>query len=121
MVKLRCPNCGEEEERVMYCDQCDEPMDIVEIVDKDEDDVQTGVATNSVKVQNSNDSDEDKNKDEDLVGEDPEVEKMIKDGTLGNIFETGEAGGAEEERMGENPASPDMSMDEIVDLLDKEE
>lgn len=44
VVKLKCPNCGEEEERVLYCGQCESPMDIVEVLERDENEVNNDIA-----------------------------------------------------------------------------
>lgn len=44
VIKLKCPNCGEEDERVLYCDQCESPMDIVDVIERNENEVNNDIA-----------------------------------------------------------------------------
>jgi len=38
-IKLVCPNCGVEETRIIHCESCDTPLEVVDVVSMEEDEV----------------------------------------------------------------------------------
>ncbi len=80
-VKLVCPNCGEEETRVIYCDKCDTPLEVVEVMDMDKNEAKGNAG---VVHDNNKDKQEDEQVTEsDLVG--PDEGNVMSDG-IGEIF-----------------------------------
>jgi hypothetical protein len=54
-VKLVCPNCGEEETRVIYCESCDTPLEVMDVVSMGKKE-----AKNNAGVKHDNGNDKDK-------------------------------------------------------------
>jgi predicted RNA-binding Zn-ribbon protein involved in translation (DUF1610 family) len=111
-VKLVCPNCGEEEVRILYCNGCDSDMDILEIVemDKDEANGNAGVVHDKEEKDDIEDSEDDVTESDILGNEDD----PMKDG-LSDIF----PGGDDMDQPTDDELN-DMSMDDVVDILDEE-
>ncbi len=114
VIKLHCPNCGEEEERILYCDSCDSPMNVISITERDEDDVQTDIAVSNVKKEVAEDEDEDGGGTGDAALDEEVAEGGVK---LDDIFPSGEGN---EDGL-DNPDAGFDDMDKVVDILDQEE
>lgn len=116
IVKLHCENCGEDEERVLYCSSCDSPMHVVSVVQRDDDDVQTGIAVSSVK-KDTNGAGEDIEDEVDSV-KTAELDGMVESGDL-NLGEIFPGGKADRDDM-DNP--PDIeNMDDAFEALNRDE
>jgi predicted RNA-binding Zn-ribbon protein involved in translation (DUF1610 family) len=50
VIKFTCPNCGSEKEQVIYCDECDNPMDIDETERRDQKEVEDDIAVSKETV-----------------------------------------------------------------------
>ena len=105
-LHLKCTNCGEEEEKVLYCEHCDAPLEIKDVKEKDDEDVE-------------NDDGGDKEV-EDLVGGTSEsVDSLIDTGGLTNIFGDGGESVATSDD-GDDDGGKDMSLSDMVSTLDDE-
>lgn len=111
-VKLVCPNCGEEEVRIIYCNACDSEMDIIEIVEmcKDEANGNAGVVHDKPEVEDIDDAEEDVT-ESDLIAEEEDVMEI----GLGDIFP-----GSDDATQTTDDDMEDMSMDDVLGILDEE-
>lgn len=117
VIQLHCPNCGEEDEKVIYCSQCDSPMDVVKVEDRNEDEVVVDVAI-------SKDEAGEEPEDE-VVGApapgDSAVDHVVEDGgfaPLGDIFSDGDETGL---TTGTDTGDDsDASLGDIMSALDGE-
>jgi predicted RNA-binding Zn-ribbon protein involved in translation (DUF1610 family) len=111
IVKLVCPNCGAEEERLMYCDECDHPMNVEETEDRDLDSVENDITVSKESVDGGEVLDE-----EGATGnmEDPEVDDLIENGLVDIFPDDGESTG------GSGDGS-DMDLTDVLEALDNEE
>jgi len=78
-VRLICPNCGEEETRIIYCESCDTPLEVMAVVSMEEDEVKGNAG---VKHDNGDEEEEEDVSSSDLLGE--ETDPMS--GGIGEIF-----------------------------------
>ena len=115
VIHLHCSNCGEEDEKVLYCSHCDAPMDVVEVEERPEEEVENDVVVSKGKA---GDDDE----DEDIVtgtsgAVDEDVDNLIETGGLDPIY-------SEEDGFGLGLGGSDddlgMNMDDAVSSLDDE-
>ncbi len=119
VIYLHCPNCGEEDEKVIYCSQCDSPMDVVKVESRQEDDV---VVDTSVSKDEAGTVPEDELVAKSSVASeelgDPVVDRMVEDGgfNLGDIYSDGDETGFSADSMGDE----DSSLDEVLTALDDE-
>lgn len=114
VVFLRCPNCGEEDEKIIYCMNCDTPMKVEKVVERSKDEVVTDV---DVVVDRAGDPDD--------IGDvvsagsesEDDVDELIESGNLGDIFhgEGGSAGSLGEEE------SDGLDFDAAVGSLDSDD
>lgn len=114
VIHLYCPNCGEEEEKVLYCQHCESPLEIKEAENRPEEDVELDDTV--VKDVEENGSDTDDEPTEDILAqtsEDGDVDDMIRGG-LDPIFAGGEGGSVS------SSDDSDIPVDDVVDSLDQE-
>jgi len=120
VVMLHCPNCGEDDEKVIYCSQCDSPMDVVKVVERDEDEIDVDVDISKEKAGEP--------KEEDLVVAattdpgvaDPEIDSLIEKGGLDNIFAGGDETDVPLVGSDDDETDPDMSPEDMISALDEE-
>ncbi len=112
VVKFKCPNCGEEEERVVRCSHCETPMKFVDQTQKKSDDLledasaaATEESVTSPVVAEADD-----------VPSDPYFDEIVEKGGLGDIFES-------EGPISEDPDEEEsgISMKDITDIIDQDE
>lgn len=114
VLHLRCTNCGEEEEKVLYCSHCDAPLEVRDVKEKDDDEVE-----NDDTLANNKGNDDGGDKEvEDLVeGSSEDVDDLIETGGLTNIF--GDGGGSISTTDDEN-GEEEMDLSDMVSTLDDE-
>ena len=122
VIHLHCPNCGEEDEKVIYCSQCDSPMDVVKVEDREEDEV---IVDAAVSKDEAGEASEDE-----VVGapapeeageslDDPEAEKIVAGGfSLGDIYSDGDEVGLSTGSAASDDDS-DVSLDDVMNALDE--
>lgn len=81
-VHLVCPNCGEEETRIIYCEACDAPLEVMDVVSMEEEEVKGNAG---VKHDNGADK-EDEHEDSVTSGDLLEEEEDVMENGLGDIF-----------------------------------
>ena len=113
VVVLHCHNCGEDDEKVMYCANCDSPMDVVEVQERLETDIENDGLVSREKV---DDSDVTSDELEEDLGVDEGVDDLIEQGGLQDIYSEGDAGGPSSGGM----SGGDDDLDDIVSALDDE-
>lgn len=125
VVKLKCPNCGEEDEKVLYCGQCEGAMDIVEVVEREIDEVENDVAVSKVVNSSSNDDIANSSGDDDVTADDiipddsdTEMDSIMNKG-LDNIFPSDGASGAGDDGD-DSDASGGMDLSDALNVLDGE-
>lgn len=121
VVVLECGNCGAEDEKVFFCAECDSPMRVVEVVEKEaeyvEENDMISKDTAGEETEESEEIDSGDLKDELGLSKDGEsVDDMIESGGLGDIFSGGESG--EMDLPGGDDETADL--DDIVSALDDE-
>ncbi|MEA3356917.1 MAG: hypothetical protein U9Q67_00570 [Patescibacteria group bacterium] len=113
VIKFRCPNCGETDEKVVMCEHCDSPMEVDSTVNKDRNEIEADVTVDKVVskklVSNGGDNDSD---DETSLA-DPESDAILDEGLV-DIF-PGDGSSAGGDTDAEMP-----SLDEALDILDQE-
>lgn len=115
VVVLECKNCGEREEKVHYCESCDSPMDVVDVHMRGETDV---IADSTVSKENGDDKPEDEVTEAELgLGEEDDVDSIIKNGGLGNIFSEGDGAG---DVGSSDETDTEMTYDDMISTLDEE-
>lgn len=118
VIHLRCPNCGEEDEKVIYCSQCDSPMEVVKVEVRGEDEVVIDAAISKDQA-GEEPEDEVITKASSAVGAnilaDSSVDASIESGgfSLDNIYSDGEEIGS----VGD--VSEDQDIDKIMDSIDE--
>ncbi|MBN2100735.1 hypothetical protein JW710_02485 [Candidatus Dojkabacteria bacterium] len=119
VIKLHCPNCGVEEERVIYCESCDSPMDFDSVEERETEEVENDVAVSKDVANASDDSGDDSAQaaGDDSTVVDDEMEKIINEEGLGDIF----PGSSEmDEDTEESGPDGDMDLSDVLDVLDNE-
>ena len=123
VVVLECGNCGAEDEKVFFCAECDSPMRVVEVVEKEAEYVEENdmISKDTAGEEETEIEEEEVDsgelKDElGLSGGDGSVDDMIESGGLGDIFSGGESGEMDLPGGDEEPAN----LDDIVSALDDE-
>ena len=76
-IKFVCPNCGLEEMRVIYCNDCDSPLDVVGVTAMDEEE-----AKGNAGVVHDNGEDSEEVTESDVI---PQEEDVMEEG-LSDIF-----------------------------------
>jgi hypothetical protein len=120
VIHLHCPNCGEEDEKVVYCSQCDSPMDVVKVETRGEDEV---VVDTSVSKDEAGEEPEDELIAASTHGAtadplvDPDVDQIVEGGgfNLGNIYSDGDETG-----ISHDAGDDETTIDEVMDSLDRE-
>lgn len=117
VVKLKCPNCSEEDERVLYCSQCESPMDVVEILERDENEVNNDIIVSKDVSGSNRGSDDADVTAEDVVPSESAVEMgEIMEKGLGDIFPGDDNPGNSDSDGGVDG----MDLNDALDALDNE-
>jgi len=117
VVKLKCPNCGEEDERVSYCEQCEGPMDVVDVLERDENEVNNDIAVSKVVTNSDSESGDDEVNSKDVVPSEADVElDGIMEKGLGDIF----PGDSNPSDSGGDSGAESMDLNDALDALDNE-
>lgn len=117
VVKLKCPNCSEEDERVLYCSQCESPMDVVEILERDENEVNNDIVVSKDVSDSNSGSNENEVSAEDVVPSESAVEMgEIMEKGLGDIFPGDDNPGNTDSDGGVDG----MDLNDALDALDNE-
>lgn len=112
-VHLVCPNCGAEETRVIYCDECDTPMEVVDVLSMEEDEAK-GNAGVKHDINGHEDEEEEVVSSSDIV----EDEEDVMENGLGEIFPGEEVDGVH--GLDEDDMKGFENIEDVVSALDEE-
>lgn len=125
VVYLSCPNCGEEEEHVVFCSNCSQPMKVINVVEKFGEEAEEFMKKLNLKKKlesdevDSMDDDIDETPNVIILSDDEHIDAdgSIEDGgevDLGVIFPS--------DNEEESPAgTPDPDLTEALEQLDEED
>ncbi len=118
VVVLHCPNCGEEDEKVFYCSECDSPMEVSKVDEKKEDEVENDITLDKDKAGES--TAEEPDEEDDVTGaDDRDVKKVIETGGLDDIFSEG-GGGPETSADSEDDSEDEVTLEDALNTLEDE-
>lgn len=122
VIYLRCPNCGEEDEKVIYCTACDSPMDVVKVEMRGEDEV---VIDSTITKGEAGEESEDELVIKSVGGasvaaDDPNIGDIAEGGgfSLGDIFAEGDETGFTADSGGDE--APIDDVEDVLNRLDTE-